>query len=157
MHSIADRSQSHRRPRLQGAGRLTSTRRGTSAVEAAVVLPVIGLLLLACSDIGRAVHAQIVVTNAVRVGAEYGATHRFTDETRTAWEVRLRDVMREELLSLQDSSPELMDATVTTSQPNSEEVRIEVMATYPFPMIVAWPGLPNSLDLTHTVTMRQYQ
>lgn len=157
MTSISTRWQSARRAAVCLSSRGPARRKGATAIEAAVVLPLITVLLLACSDLGRAIHAQIVVTNAVRVGAEYGATHRFTDDTRSAWEDRLREVMQEEMLSLQNSSPALLETTVTTSQPGSDEIRIDVTATYPFPMIVAWPGLSNSLDLTHSVTMRQYQ
>lgn len=157
MTSISMRWQSVRSATICSDRRRSPRRQGATAVEAAVVLPLITLLLLVCSDLGRAIHAQIVVTNTVRVGAEYGATHRYTDDTRSAWEDRLGEVMQEEILSLQNSSPELLETTVTTSQPGSDEILIEVTATYPFSMLVAWPGLPSSLDLTHSVTMRQYQ
>jgi Flp pilus assembly protein TadG len=157
MISIAHPAQTQRLSPACRLRRYSTKRTGTSAIEAAVVLPLLALLLLACSDIGRALHAQIVVSNVARVGAEYGATHRFTDDTRSAWEARLRNVMNEELLSLKESEPELLDAIVTMSQLNADEFRIEVSATYPFQMLVAWPGFPSSLDLTHSVTMRQYQ
>lgn len=137
--------------------RTRSRPRGATAVEAAIVLPLVSLLLLACADIGRAIHAQIVVTNLARVGAEYGATHRFTPESRTHWESRLHEVMLGELSSIQNSSPALLETSIETTPASADEVRIRVTAAYPFRLIVAWPGFPGSLELTHAVTMRQYQ
>ena len=57
------------------------TRCGAAAVELAVVLPVLLLLALGCVDLGRAAALNIALSNAARVGAEYGATHRFTSYT----------------------------------------------------------------------------
>jgi Flp pilus assembly protein TadG len=47
--------------------------RGQSLVEAAVVLPILLLLVAAVVDFGRAFDAYIVLTNAVREGARFGS------------------------------------------------------------------------------------
>ena len=43
--------------------------RGAAAVEAALILPVLLLLICGVVDLGRALHAQITVTAAAREGA----------------------------------------------------------------------------------------
>jgi len=134
-----------------------SRRHGATAVEAAIVLPVITILLLMCADLGRVIHAQIVVTNAVRTGAEYGARHRFTTATRDTWEDRIVSAIEEEIASIQHSTPGQVVAEIETTQVGTDDLRVQVSATYPFQLIVAWPGFPPSLDLAHSVTMRQYQ
>lgn len=47
--------------------------RGSSLVEMALTLPVILLVLLVTLDLGRAVYAQNVISNAAREGARYGS------------------------------------------------------------------------------------
>lgn len=132
-------------------------RRGATAVEAAIVLPLISLLLLMCADLGRVIHAQIAVTNAVRAGAEYGASHRFTTDTRQAWEDRIISTMRDEIVSIQNANTNQLVAEISTTQAGPDELRIQVTGTYPFRMIISWVGFPSCLQLSHTVTMRQYQ
>ncbi len=46
--------------------------RGQSAVELAVALPVLVLILMGTLDFGRAFYAYINITNAAREGAQYG-------------------------------------------------------------------------------------
>ena len=132
-------------------------RRGVTATEAALVLPVLTVILIGCVDFGRAIQAQIVLTNAVRVGAEYGATHRFTADTQADWESRVRAALFEEAASIGSFVPDSFDATVTVTPVTSAELRVEVDASYPFRTIVSWPGMPDTLVLRHEVTMRQYQ
>lgn len=45
---------------------------GQSLVEFALTVPVLLLILMAIFDMGRAVYAQNVITNAAREGARYG-------------------------------------------------------------------------------------
>jgi Flp pilus assembly protein TadG len=47
--------------------------RGQSLVETAVVLPILLLLVVAIVDFGRAFDAYIILTNAAREGARFGA------------------------------------------------------------------------------------
>lgn len=132
-------------------------RRGATAVEAAIVLPLVSLLLLMCADLGRAIHAQIVLTNSVRAGAEYGALHRFTTATRERWETRITEAMEEEIASLANAVPENLAVTIETTNVPPNELQVEVSARYPFPLLLSWPGFPDTLQLSHSVTMRQYR
>ena len=56
-------------------GKQRRRERGQSLVETAVVLPILLLLLAAIVDFGRAFDAYIILTNAVREGARFGATN----------------------------------------------------------------------------------
>lgn len=46
---------------------------GQSALELAIILPVLLLLLLAAADFGRALYVSVAVQNAARAGAQYGS------------------------------------------------------------------------------------
>ena len=52
-----------------------SRSRGQSLVEMALMLPIIIIIMASVFDIGRVLDASIVLTNAARVGARFGANH----------------------------------------------------------------------------------
>src|SRR5258708_3931374 len=90
-------------------------RRGTAAVEMALVLPLILLLAFAVADFGRVVHAYLVVSNAARCGAEYGSMHEFTAYTRSSWQAQIRSVIEGEMSGLQGFSATNLQSTCTTT------------------------------------------
>lgn len=49
-------------------------RRGVAAAEAAVVVPFLILIILACVDFGRAISQSMSLTQAVKAGAQYAVT-----------------------------------------------------------------------------------
>ena len=57
--------------------------RGAAAVEFALVLPVLLLVLCGIIDFGRALHAQVVLTQAAREGARLAALGEADAITRT--------------------------------------------------------------------------
>ena len=130
-------------------------RRGVVAVELAIVLPVLLLLALACTDFGRVVHGFITVANAARCGAEYGSMHKFTAHTRESWESQVRDSVRIEMEGLSDFEAADLQIGVTTTSDDDGLFRARVAVAYPFRMVVNWPGLPAVTMLTHIVEMRQ--
>ena len=50
-------------------------RKGQAAVELALILPVILLILMGLLDLGRLFYFEVAITNAAREGARYGAAH----------------------------------------------------------------------------------
>ena len=52
---------------------------GQSLIELALILPVLMFILVGIVDFGRVFNAYIIITNAAREGARYGAMHP-TDE-----------------------------------------------------------------------------
>src|SRR5437879_9370672 len=71
-------------------------RRGASAAELAVLLPVLMLIVLGCVDFGRFSYAYITVTSAARAGAGYGSIHPFTTATESKWEAGVREAATED-------------------------------------------------------------
>ena len=55
--------------------RVSIGRRGLAAVEAALVLPVVLLFLVAVVDLGRLAKVDDSLTNAARDGAQYGSAN----------------------------------------------------------------------------------
>jgi Flp pilus assembly protein TadG len=153
----SDRSQGHEmRPKWgwSSTGRFRA-RRGLAAVELAIVLPLLLLLALACTDFGRVIHGFITVGNAARCGAEYGSMHKFTPHTRESWESQVRDAVRNEIQGLSDFDPADLQIGITTTDDEAGLFRARVAVSYPFRMVVNWPGLPVMTMLRHNVEMRQ--
>lgn len=132
-------------------------RRGVAATELACVLPLLVLVCVVCVDFGRVAHSYIALSNAARVGAEYGATHQFTSHTYATWESKALQASTEELQSIKGFNGAAASLTVSTASQPDGLARVSVDATYPFEPLVQWPGLPSPVLLHRQVTMRQYQ
>jgi Flp pilus assembly protein TadG len=130
-------------------------RAGAATVEMAIVTPVMILLALGCTDFGRVFHAQSVVSNGARCGAEYGSTHGFTTHTQTAWEAMVRSSVEEELRNLPGYEEQEATVEVSTEPDEIGLFRVAVEVEYPFATTIAWPGLPSQLRLKHRVEMRR--
>jgi Flp pilus assembly protein TadG len=63
--------------------RLIHGERGQALVETAIVLPMLVLMLFGILDAGRIFSTWVVVTNASREGARYGAVGRTAPQIRT--------------------------------------------------------------------------
>jgi hypothetical protein len=71
--------------RMLPAGRVPGARsRGQAMVEFALVLPILALLLVMAVDFGRVFFGWVGLQNAVRIGANFGATHPDADWTNPA-------------------------------------------------------------------------
>lgn len=132
-------------------------RSGTTALELAFVLPVLMALILGAADLGRCAHYDNIVSNAARVGAEYGATHRRTARNAAEWEARILEAVKGELAHLPgyDSGRAILSVRATTRA--AEPLLIEVEVAYPFEMIVDWPGLPAAYDVHSLVAYEEYR
>jgi Flp pilus assembly protein TadG len=58
--------------------------RGAAAVEFALILPILLLLVLGLVEFGRAYNVQISLSNAAREGARYMAIHNRADDAKAA-------------------------------------------------------------------------
>jgi Flp pilus assembly protein TadG len=134
-----------------------SPRRGAAAVEFAMVLPVLLVLALGCVDLGRALGLYIAVSNSARVGAEYGAAHRFTAYTRPFWETQVRQQSTTELQSANGFDGSKMLLTLATTSMSDGTIQVSVTVAYPFQMMTTWPGLPDQFNLQRQVTYRQFR
>jgi Flp pilus assembly protein TadG len=134
---------------------------GQSLVELALVLPLLLLLLVGVLEIGRFAYYDILVSNAARAGAQYGS------QSLTA----AADVAGIQSAAWGDGLPTL---TVTSTQlcgcsagslggcPTGNVcaqplVYVQVTTTGIFNSLFNYPGLPPSMTMTSTVTMRVSQ
>jgi Flp pilus assembly protein TadG len=128
-------------------------RRGTAAVEMAIILPLLMAILLGCVDFGRFAYTYIAVTNASRSGAAFASSHPFTATTRQTWEQRTRDAAVAEMgAAFDEANIDVPSPVVTTESDGLKRVRVKV--TYPFETIVNWHMWDNQIPITRAVEMR---
>lgn len=132
-------------------------RNGASAVELACILPVVIALALGTVDLGRIAHYDNVLSNAARVGAVYGATNRLYSFNRSQWEDRIIAHVREEAAHLPHFDHSRLEVVIATVTQADGTRRVEVHTTYPFQMIVDWPGLPRDVALVHRCAQQEYR
>jgi Flp pilus assembly protein TadG len=139
--------------KVQGA----CPRHAAAATEFAVVLPLLLLLALGAVELGRAVAAFSILSNAARVGAEYGATHGYTNYNYASWQNQVAQQVQAAVQGNQPINPSGVAVTVTgTAEPNGMNL-VTVSASYPYQTITQWPSLPNQFTLTHSVAMRRFR
>lgn len=120
---------------------------GQGLVELALLTPMLVLILLGAVDFGRVFSASIQVTNAAREGAYFGARSFENAEDSAAIEN----------VAIADSSSIFgIDPTVssTTGVDDNGYDFVAVTVTYAFEPLVPYPGIPEEIDLSKTVTMR---
>jgi Flp pilus assembly protein TadG len=143
--------------RLRGSRR--AGRRGASAVEFAVVLPVLVTIVLGCVDFGRFAYNYIAVNNAARAGAAYAMMNNYTSTTQSTWQSGVTTAAQQEMTNQMgySSSNMTVPAPVVTLE-SSGLRRVQVTASYPFQTIVTWNfagyGIPHSLTLQKTIVVR---
>jgi len=137
--------------------RRRAARRGTAATEFALVLPVLIVIALGCVDLGRGIHDQIALSNAVREGAMYGATRSVTPYSQSTWEQEIRDRVTDELANMRDFRASDLTVDINAEMIDEEDVRLTITATYLFETIVDWPGLPHQISLRHEMSARRYR
>ncbi len=134
---------------------------GSSMVELALVMPTLMLVLLAAIDFSRAYYLAIEVSGAAHAGAEYGSQN-VTDITgiKAAATSDAPDVP-----GLTVSTPtygcECSDGTKSSTSCTTEPsctynvvywVKVSASATYT--PVFPWPGIPASINIAQTATMR---
>lgn len=130
-------------------------RRAATAVEFALILPVLLTLILACVDFGRFPHTHIAVTNAARAGAGYGSQNPTTAATVLIWKAQVRQAVEEEMNSLNGFDPARLSVVVADPVVESDGMwRVRVEVSYPFETAVRWPGIPAQVTLRQVVVMR---
>lgn len=147
----------HRIRPATGVSSKWSRRRAATAVETAIVLPILMTLAFGAVDFGRVMGLSAELSNAVWVGAEYGATHRPTTLAYSSWLSGCQDAVLNELSDSNDFSIGQVAVTVNLLTDSSGNQQVEVTATYLFKTVVDWPYLPTRVPLQSTVVMSQYR
>jgi Flp pilus assembly protein TadG len=141
--------------RRHTAKRRSDGRGGAAATELALVLPFLVTVVLGCVDFGRISYAYLTVSNAARVGAEYGATHKFTAYSQPFWDSQVRQQVINEMGSVAGFDQTQLQTTINTAADSYGLVRITVDVEYPFQAIVSWPFLPHQVQLWRRTSMRE--
>ena len=140
---------------------------GAALVELALVTPLLLLLLFGAVDFGRAYYVGLSVASAAHAGAEYGSQYPSNTAGITT--------------AAQQSAPDLKNLTVTAltwgcecsdgtsyspscfpmpvcsanaSRGGNVVHRVQVTTSAVYNTLVPWPGIPKSLTLSNTATIR---
>jgi hypothetical protein len=114
-------------------------------------------IVLGAVDFGRFAQYENILSNAARVGAHYGATHRLTPLTAADWESELTIAVQEEAAHLTEFDSALLAIEIDNYYQPDGTRRVEVEAAYPFQTVVNWPGLPSRIDLRRRVAFQEYR
>jgi Flp pilus assembly protein TadG len=140
---------------------------GQSLVELALVLPILLLLLVGVIEIGRFSYYSILVSNAARAGAQYGAQGLATAADQNGMETAATND-GESIAPLSATAKRTCGCTGTLAGlsdtcpaictlPNHALVYVEVTARGTFNSMFNYPGLPTTIDLSSTEKMRVAQ
>jgi Flp pilus assembly protein TadG len=151
--------------------RSRSKRSGSVIIEFALLFPVMMLMALGTADVGRVFYAGIAVANAARAGVQFGALDpgnagNFTGMQQAA----LNDAANQGLTGITAVATNFCgcagsSSTVacggaafgtcsvggTTTAPNGY---VRVTVTYTYNTLVNYPGIPSTIGLSRTATMR---
>ena len=125
-----------------------AARRGASAVELALVLPLLAAFFLFTVDFARLYYHYTIVTNCARAGALYAADPTAAAESPYA---DYKAVALADAGDLTNPSPSVTSAAGIDGDGNAY---VEVTVSYPFTTVSGYPGLPNPLNVSRTVRAR---
>jgi Flp pilus assembly protein TadG len=128
--------------------RCSRRRRGASAVELALLLPILSLLFVFAIDFARLYYHYSIVTNCARNGALYASDPTAPLESPYA------SVTAAALADASNLNPQPTVSPPTYGTDSSGHPYVQVTVAYPFSTISNYPGLPNPINLTRTVQMR---
>ena len=123
--------------------------RAQSLVELALAVPALLILLLVAVDFARIYYADIVVTNAARVGAQYASI----SEQNAADTATIEQLVRQEAANL-DPDPTVQTTTGTDA---AGDPYVEVTVTYQLDALMDWPGLPDNWTVQRALRMEIQQ
>ena len=132
-------------------------------VELVVALPILVLISVGVMDYGRVYFASVTVANAARAGAEWGSTtfygYAFDNPGQAGFalkdgaEISLDSVRANTVCRCTD------EATVTCSGTfcagyGDPRVYVTVTAYKKVNLLIRYPGLPSSVQITRSTTFR---
>jgi hypothetical protein len=147
---------------VQG-GRGGSRQAGQTVLEMALMLPLLLLLLVGVIEIGRYAYFDILIANAARAGAQYGAQSVIHAADLTG----IRNAAHDDGLAAMTITPAQQCSCSPTGTPvdcggggigcAQPLVYVKVQATDTYNSLFSYPGIPRSMTLSSTVTMRVSQ
>lgn len=128
-------------------------RRGSAAVELALLLPILAVLFLFALDFARLYYHYSIVTNCARNGALYACDPTAAMASPYYNVDPSLGVTAAALADASDLSPQ-PTVTSTNGIDGNGNPYVDVTVVYPFATISNYPWLPNPIPLTRTVRMR---
>ena len=132
-------------------------RRGTAAVEFAVVLPTLILIVLATIDLSRMAHASYTLSNALCAGAEVAATKRVTSYSQSQWESEVELAIQEHLQQSLGQLATSVQINITTVPVTGDMNQTTLQATLPLDATADWPVFGGTYVVTESFQIRQYR
>jgi Flp pilus assembly protein TadG len=153
--------------RIEQRSRFRWRRRGATAAELAIILPLFVTIVLGAVDFGRFAYTSIAVSNAARAAASYAMMNPPDNSSSpsTSWQSSVTQCATNEM----SGQPGFQSGSLTTivSIADGDESphgtwRFTITASYPFQTLIPWNfgmfgttlGIPSNLTLSTTVTMR---
>jgi Flp pilus assembly protein TadG len=129
-------------------------RRGGTALELALALPLLTFILIGAVDFCRVFFAYTTITNSARNGAIW-ASDPFANGTVSPSQSPYATLQAAALADAGSLTPALTSSNVTktTGTDANGNATVIVTVTYQFPMISSYLGFSN-VDLSRQVTMR---
>lgn len=127
-------------------------RRGASAIEFAIVLPVMAAVLAGTADYGRFAATSIAVCNASRAGAGYGCIHPWDDYTTESFMSTCRSKVEEEFSAVPGFDPQQLQIQIF-SEGMWPHNRVRVAVSYPFETVINWGFIPSSVPVSRTTVL----
>ena len=139
-------------------GRIGSQRSGQTVVELALLLPLLLLLMVGVIEIGRYAYFDILVSNAARAGAQYGAQSLIqaadVNGITTAAQNDGLNTMAITAIQQCGCAAGALGACPSGAVCPQPLTYVKVTATDTYNSLFNYPGIPRQLTLSSTVTMR---
>ena len=126
------------------------SRSAAAAVELALLLPLLTLLLIICADFGRLFYAYQTVTNCARNGALW-----LSDPVSQA-SSKYPSVNAAATADATNLTASALTVSSTTGTDNNSNPYVEVTVTYQFQLITSYLGF-STQTISRTVRMRTAQ
>jgi Flp pilus assembly protein TadG len=135
---------------------------GQALVEMTLILPLLVLILLGTIDFGRVFYYAINLAQAANAGVQYGAQSMEKSTDSAGMEQAARAAAQDlgtitvspapsRYFACPDNTKTTEDASCSGQPPR---VYVEVTVQKTFNTIVDYPGIPASVDIARTATMR---
>ena len=122
------------------------SRHGAAAVEFALVLPFLCVVLLGTVDFCRVFYCSVTVANCARNGALYGCA----DAAHAGDSAGIIAVCRADANNLKLSD---LNVTVSSSTDGTGQSYVDVTVTYPFSTLTHYPGVPGTISISRKFRM----
>jgi Flp pilus assembly protein TadG len=143
-----------------------SFRRGQSAVELALIAPLLIFVLVAATDFSRAYFMSIGAANAARAGVQYGAQSTTTaSDTPGMKQAACADFGISNLSTCQttlnptpsnfcECPPSASHVSCSSTTCSGREMYVQVNTSAHFQTLLNYPGIPSTVSLNESALMR---